>query len=90
MTLVPVSERDRGSAEIMAAMREAIEDMPEIDVRLRQRTTNPLQRFMRGSQGERLVVELRGHDLETAAQLARRVEAVMKSVPGIEDVRVGR
>ena len=90
VTLVPVSERERGSAEIMAAMREAIADMPEIDVRLRQRTTNPLQRFMRGSQGERLVVELRGHDLETAAELARRIEAVMKSVPGIEDVRVGR
>jgi HAE1 family hydrophobic/amphiphilic exporter-1 len=49
-----------------------------------------LQRFMRGRQGERLVVELRGHDLETAARLARRVEAVMKSVPGIADVRIGR
>jgi HAE1 family hydrophobic/amphiphilic exporter-1 len=90
VTLVPVSERERGSAEIMAVMREAIADMPEIDVQLRQRTTNPLQRFMRGSQGERLVVELRGHDLGVAAQLARRVEAVMKSVPGIEDVRIGR
>jgi HAE1 family hydrophobic/amphiphilic exporter-1 len=90
VTLVPLSQRDRGSAEIMAAMREAISDMPDMQVRLRQRTTNPLQRFMRGSQGERLVVELRGHDLEVAAQLARRVEAIMKSVPGIEDVRIGR
>ena len=90
VTLVPVSERERGSGEIIAAIRDAIADMPEIDERLRQRTTNPLQRFMRGSQGERLVVELRGHDLETAALLARRVEAVMKSVPGIEDVRIGR
>ena len=90
VTLVPVSERERGSGEIIAAIRRAIADMPEIDERLRQRTTNPLQRFMRGSQGERLVVELRGHDLETAAALARRVEAVMQAVPGIEDVRVGR
>jgi HAE1 family hydrophobic/amphiphilic exporter-1 len=45
---------------------------------------------MRGRQGERLVVELRGHDLETAARLAARVEAVMRSVPGIADVRSGR
>jgi hydrophobic/amphiphilic exporter-1 (mainly G- bacteria), HAE1 family len=90
VTLVPVSERDRGSAEIMAAIRQAIADLPEIQVRLRQRTTNPLQRFMRGSQGERLVVEVLGHDLDVAARLARRVEAVMAEVPGIEDVRIGR
>ena len=90
VTLVPVSQRDRGSGEIMEGIRGAIADLPDIDVRLRQRTTNPLQRFMRGSQGERLVVELRGHDLETAARLARRVETIMKSVPGIEDVRIGR
>jgi hydrophobic/amphiphilic exporter-1 (mainly G- bacteria), HAE1 family len=90
VTLVPVSERSRGSAEIMGAVRAAIDDMPELDVQLRQRTTNPLQRFMRGRQGERLVVEVRGHDLDTAARLARRVEAVMKSVPGIDDVRIGR
>ena len=90
VTLVPVSQRDRGSGEIMEGIRGAIADMPDIDVRLRQRTTNPLQRFMRGSQGERLVVELRGHDLDTAARLARRVETIMKSVPGIEDVRIGR
>ena len=90
LTLVPVSERDRGSDEIIGGIRKAIADMPELSVRLRQRTTNPLQRFMRGRQGERLVVELRGHDLETAARLARRVEAAMKAVPGIADVRIGR
>ncbi len=90
VTLVPVSERARGGAEIVEAMRKATEGIPDVKIRIRQRTTNPLQRFMRGSQGERLVVELRGHDLETAARLATRVEAVMKSVPGIADVRIGR
>jgi len=90
LTLVPVSERDRGSAEILAEMRKAVAGLPDVTIRLRQRTTNPLQRFMRGSQGERLVVEIRGHDLDTAADLARRVEATMKDVPGIVDVRIGR
>ncbi|HLU66851.1 MAG TPA: efflux RND transporter permease subunit, partial [Kofleriaceae bacterium] len=91
VTLVPVSQRERGSAEIIAEMRKAIAGIPDVEgVRLRQRTTNPLQRFMRGRQGERLVVELRGHDLETAARLAARVEAAMRSVPGIADVRIGR
>jgi HAE1 family hydrophobic/amphiphilic exporter-1 len=90
VTLVPLSVRDRGSEAIMAAMRDAIADIPDLQTRLRQRTTNPLQRFMRGRQGERLVVELRGHDLEVAARLAERVAATMAKVPGIADVRVGR
>jgi HAE1 family hydrophobic/amphiphilic exporter-1 len=90
VTLVPLSARDRGSEAIMAAMRVAIADIPDLQTRLRQRTTNPLQRFMRGRQGERLVVELRGHDLEVAARLAERVAAVMATVPGVADVRVGR
>jgi HAE1 family hydrophobic/amphiphilic exporter-1 len=90
LTLVPVSERERGSAEIVKAMREVALGIPGIKVRIRQRTTNPLQRFMRGSQGERLVVEIRGHELDVASALAHRVEAVMKEVPGIADVRLGR
>ncbi|MGE0868568.1 MAG: efflux RND transporter permease subunit [Kofleriaceae bacterium] len=90
LTLVPVSQRDRGSAEIVKVMREVALGIPGIKLQIRQRTTNPLQRFMRGSRGERLVVEIRGHDLETAAVLARHIEGVMKQVPGIADVRLGR
>ena len=90
VTLVPVSQRDRGSAVIVEAMRKAVSGLPDVKIRIRQRTTNPLQRFMRGSQGERLVVEIRGHDLDQAAALARRVEVAMKDIPGVADVRVGR
>lgn len=90
VTLVPVSDRDRGSAEIVKVMRDVATDIPGIKVRIRQRTTNPLQRFMRGSQGERLVVEIRGHELDVAAVLAKRVEDVMKETSGIADVRSSR
>ena len=90
LTLVPVSDRDRGSKQIVAAIRDVAVTIPDIQVRIRQRTTNPLQRFMRGSQGERLVVEIRGHELDIAADLAKRIERVMKDVPGIADIRIGR
>jgi HAE1 family hydrophobic/amphiphilic exporter-1 len=90
VTLVPVSQRHRGGAELVEIIRKATIGMPDVKTRIRQRTTNPLQRFMRGSQGERLVVELRGHDLEQSAQLAKRTEAIMKDVPGIADVRIDR
>lgn len=90
VTLVPVSKRDRSGTQILAAIRAATTGLPDLKIRIRQRTTNPLQRFMRGSQGERLLVEIRGHDLETSAALGKRVEDVMKQVPGIADVRVER
>jgi HAE1 family hydrophobic/amphiphilic exporter-1 len=90
VTLVPVSRRERGGEQIVEAMRAATEGIPDVEIRIRQRTTNPLQRFMRGRQGERLVVEIRGHDLESAARLSAQVEAAMSSVPGIADVRSGR
>ncbi len=88
--LTPISQRSRKSSEIMAALRKATSDIPDARIRIRQRTTNFLQRLMRGSSGERVAVEIRGHDLATAAALAERVEAVMAKVPGIADVRVGR
>jgi HAE1 family hydrophobic/amphiphilic exporter-1 len=88
VTLVPVSERERGMTAILAAMREATVGLPDVKIRMRQRTTNPLQRFMRGSQGERLVVEVRGHDLDQSAALAHRVEAELKQIAGVADVRI--
>src|SRR5690606_28615157 len=90
ITLVPVSDRDRSGTAILAAIRQATAGLPDVKIRIRQRTTNPLQRFMRGSLGERLVVELRGHDLDAAAALARTVEGVMRRIAGIADVRVER
>lgn len=90
MMLTPVSQRSRSATEIMAAMRKATADIPDARIRIRQRTTNFLQRLMRGRGGERIAVDIRGHDLDTARALAERVEAVMKRVPGIADTRIGR
>ena len=90
VTLVPVSERARGIDEIMAAAREAAAGIPDVSIRMRKGSSNFLMRLMRGSSGERLVVEVRGHDLEAAAALADTVEAAMSQVDGIADVRVDR
>src|SRR5690606_938358 len=38
----------------------------------------------------RLVVEVRGHELETGAALAEAVQRAMQAIPGIADVRVDR
>ena len=44
---------------------------------------------MRGGD-DRLSVDLRGHDLDTADRLAEQVARVMRRVPGIADVDIGR
>ena len=90
VTLAPVSRRERHINEIMAAVRAAVGDVPDASIRIQPRSSNMLMRLMRGSSGERLVVEVRGHDLEAAAELGAQVERAMRSVAGIAEVRVDR
>lgn len=90
VTLTPVSRRARHIDEIMAAVRAAVGDVPDASIRIQPRATNLLMRLMRGSSGERLSVDVRGHDLEAAAALGEQVERAMRGVDGIGEVRVDR
>jgi hydrophobic/amphiphilic exporter-1 (mainly G- bacteria), HAE1 family len=90
VTLVPVSQRERGIDEIMADVRKAVSGVPDASIRMRKGSSNFLMRLMRGSSGERLVVEVRGHDLESAAALAGVVRDAMSQIEGVADVRVER
>lgn len=90
INLVPVSQRERGTGDIEAALRDAIKDMPGVELSIDARSTNFLMRIVRGRSGDRLAVEIRGHDLEDAARLADRVVKSMQSIPGVVDVRIDR
>jgi HAE1 family hydrophobic/amphiphilic exporter-1 len=81
--LRPASERAHGMPEILRALRQVMADVPDADLRIRQGSSNFLMRIVRGGQDERLVVEVRGHDRETAAALADRVQAALRAVPGV-------
>ncbi|HVS14129.1 MAG TPA: efflux RND transporter permease subunit [Thermoanaerobaculia bacterium] len=87
--LVPVSERERGVEDIIQATREATADTPGAEIRIFPSSGNMMMRMMRGG-GERLAVEIRGHDLETADRLAQSVVAAISEVPGVEHPRVDR
>jgi HAE1 family hydrophobic/amphiphilic exporter-1 len=87
--LVPSSERDRDVNAIVEAARRAIADTPGADIRLFPSSSNMMMRMMRGG-GERLTVELRGHDLETADRLAQRTLEAMAQIAGVEHPRVDR
>src|SRR5690606_16721473 len=90
ITLTPASKRERSGAEIMEAVRVAVEGIPGADIRLRQQSSNLLLRVMRGGGDDRLTVQIRGHELDVANRLAQEVRAVMEQIDGITETRVDR
>ena len=89
IVLVPVSARERGVEEIATAVRQAVAGTPGASIQVRASSGNMMMRMMRGG-GERLSVEIRGHDLETSNRLAQRALEAMSSVPGLVNARVDR
>ena len=90
--LAPRSERTRSSEQIAMDLRRQLSGLPGVVVRTR--ASGGQQQMMRGgggnSDGSRLSVEIRGHDLDQAKQLAQDLKAVLDTTPGIADSRLGR
>jgi HAE1 family hydrophobic/amphiphilic exporter-1 len=89
--LVPMTQRKRSGREIANAIRPKLAIMPGMTVRAR--VSGGM--FNRGSRsgssgGDRLQVEIRGHDLEILQDLATQVRAVMQTVPGVPEVQISR
>jgi HAE1 family hydrophobic/amphiphilic exporter-1 len=89
VSLKPQSERDRSSEAIAAALRPKLARIPGATVRTRAGQGLFLLRRMIGGT-ERVEVELRGYDLETANRLAQNVLKVVAEVPGVTDARITR
>jgi HAE1 family hydrophobic/amphiphilic exporter-1 len=87
--LVPVSQRQRAAGEVAGAMRQALAGVPGASIQVREASSNILLRMLRGD-GDRLAVEIRGHDLAVAEQLSRQVMTLMRDVPGVADVKTDR
>ncbi len=89
IALKPVGERTRSSEEIAADLRKKLNFIPGVKVRTRAGKGLFLLRI--GTAGdEKVQVEVRGHDLETADALARRVEEITRNVAGITDTKISR
>jgi HAE1 family hydrophobic/amphiphilic exporter-1 len=91
LILTPRSERTRSNQEIATLLRRQLSGIPGTQVRARPSGGNfQLQRILGGGNDARLGLEIRGYDLEDSARLAREAKAMMETIPGIVDVRVGR
>ena len=86
--LVPVSKRERGMSELLAVVRKELAKTPGADLRIRQGNANFLMRIIRGGHDERLVVEIRGHDRETAKGLSSQIVKLMQAIPGVSNAYV--
>ena len=85
--LVEQKFRERSAAEIARTLRPMMEIEPGMIVRTR--VSSGL--FRRGmGEGDRLSVEVRGHEIEVAQKLAERVQEAMASIAGVTSSQVSR
>ena len=85
--LVEQKLRRRSAAEIARTLRPMMQIEPGMIVRTR--VSSGL--FRRGmGEGDRLSVEVRGHEIEVAQKLAERVQQAMASIAGVTSAQVSR
>jgi len=87
--LVDMGERSRSATEVANALRKALSEIPNLKPRVRASEGFFLFRMLRGS-GDRLSVEIRGYDLNTASALASEVSRRMRDVDGVTDLDIDR
>jgi len=90
ISLMPESERSRSSEEIATALRDKLVNIPGIVIRTRAGQGLFLLRRMGTSDEERVQVEIRGYDLESANLLAEQVKNALENIEGVTDARLSR
>jgi HAE1 family hydrophobic/amphiphilic exporter-1 len=90
IALKPKSQRSRSSEEIADDLRGKLGAIPGVTVRTRAGQGLFLMRVFSGGDTEKVQLEIRGYDLQTADLLAQRVKAVVEGVRGVTDVQVSR
>ncbi len=82
------NERKRSSAQIAAALRKDLSGIPGTVIRTREGQGMFMMRM--GSGSDKVQLEIRGYDIETADALGAQVAKLIKEVPGITDVKLSR
>jgi HAE1 family hydrophobic/amphiphilic exporter-1 len=88
--LTPKAERTRSNEQIAQDLRRQLTGIPGVVSRARASGGSQLNRILGGNQDARLSLEIRGYDFEDAQRLVRQSEALLRTVPGVADVRKAR
>lgn len=86
--LLPKDQRKRSSEDVANDLRRLLSGMPGVTVTARQSTNFMLR--MTSSNTDSISIEVRGYDLDTAKELAIKVDELVKAVPGITDTTISR
>lgn len=90
IALKSISERARSSEEIADDLRMRLGAVPGVTVRTRAGQGLFLMRMFSGGGTEKVQLEIRGYDLDTADILSQRVKEVVEEVEGVTDAQVSR
>ncbi|AMY11026.1 Multidrug transporter MdtC [Luteitalea pratensis] len=88
--LKPKAERIRSNEAIAQDLRRLLTGIPGVIARSRASGGSQLNRILGGNQDARLSLEIRGYDFDDAQRLVNESEALLRTVPGIADVRRAR
>ena len=89
IALKPEKERTRSSEQIAGDLRGKFSRIPGMVIRTRAGQGLFILR-LGATTGEKVQVEIRGHDLEEADRVARRVKDLIEGVDGVTDAQLSR
>jgi len=90
INLVPVEERERSSEEVAADLSARLRgEIPGMRIFARPGGGLWIFRFIRGGDA-RVRVDIRGHDIETADALAKKIAGIVSSTEGVTDAQPSR
>ncbi len=81
LTLVDKADRERSTTDVVEDLRPRFQNIPEALI------TVALMSAMDGGGGSEIQVRIFGDNPDTLIDLANQVEAVMKTVPGVVDIK---
>jgi CzcA family heavy metal efflux pump len=84
---VSLAMKERSMQEFLAALRADLALLPGMHVTIGQPISHRIDHMLSGTRAS-IAVKIHGSDLDQLRAIAHEVEAVMKTVPGIVDLRV--
>ena len=89
LNLVPRSERTRSARDVANALRGVLQIEPGMLIRTRV-SGGMFRRYSSSEDEDRLSVEIRGHNVDTASQFAETIREIMEGIPGIAEPTISQ
>ncbi len=89
LNLVPKTERERSARDVANALRDALQIQPGLLVKTRV-SGSMFRSWGSDDNDDRLSVEIRGHNMDTATQLGETIREAMERVDGIAEPTISQ